>query len=81
MRTHVLALLVDALSLVLRHPGAALLTFAGVEVGIEDGEVGTVAVKHLVGLHVGMVDGDVLVLLERDAVQTVGQSEHAVDDS
>ena len=68
------------LPLILRHPCTALLTLAGVEVGVEYGQVRTVLVEHLVGLHVGMVDGNVLVLLERDAVQPVGQSKHALDD-
>ena len=50
------------------------------EVGIEHGEIRSVLVEHLIGLHIRMIDGDVLVLLERDAVELVGQAEDAVDD-
>ena len=49
------------------------------EVGIEYGEIGTVAIEHLVGFHVGVVDRDVLVLLEGDAVEAVGKAENAVN--
>ena len=50
------------------------------EIGIEDGEIRTVLVEDLIGLHVGMIDRNILVLLEGDAIETVGQAEHAVDD-
>ena len=80
VRPHIDALAVDILSLVFRHPGAALLPFAGMEVGVEHGQEGTILVEHLVGLHVGMIHGNVLVLLEGDAIEAVGQSEDTVDD-
>ena len=66
--SHVLPLLVNPLSLIFRHPCSALLSLARMEVGIEHGEIRTVLVEHLVCLHVGMIDGDVLVLLECYAV-------------
>ena len=79
MGAHILALLIDKLSLILGHPCPTLLAFTRMEVGIEHGEIGAVSIEHLVGLHVGMIHGDVLILLERDAIQAVGQSEDAVD--
>ena len=80
MRADVLALAVDELSLIFCHPCTALLALAGVEVGIEDSQEAAVLVEHLVGLDVRVVDGDVLVLLESDAVQSVSQSEDTFDD-
>ena len=50
------------------------------EVGIEDGEERTVLIKDFVSLDVRVIDGDVLILLERDAIQLIGQSEDAIDD-
>ena len=75
VRTDVLALLVDILSLIFRHPGTALLALAGVEISVEDGEIAAILVEHLVSLDVRMVNRNVLVLLEGDAVQLVGKTE------
>ena len=72
-------LLRDPLSLVFGHPCSTLFALAGVEVGIEHGEIASVAVEHLIRLHVGVVDGNILVLLEGDAIEFVGESEHAAD--
>ena len=90
MRPHVLHIIgtegflhVDALhplALIFGHPCPTLLALAGMEIGIEDGQIGTVLIEHLVGFHVGMINGDVLVLLEGDAVEAVGEAEHAVDN-
>ena len=80
VRPHVLTFLIYILSLVFGHPCPTLLAFAWMEISIEDGEVRAVLVEHLVGFHVGVIDGYVLVLLERDAIQAVCQSEDAVDD-
>ena len=80
LRTDVVALVVDPLSPELRHPGPALLPLAGMEVGIEHGQMAAVAVEDLIGLHFGMVDGDVLALLEGDAIEAGGETEHALDD-
>ena len=78
MGSDVYSLAVNPLTLELRHPSPSLLAFSRMEVGIEHSEERAVTVEHLIGLHVGMVDGDVLVLFERDAVEAVGQSEHTV---
>ena len=78
VRTYVFALLGNPLTLILRHPGTALFTLAGMEIGIEHSQIASVLVEHLVGFHVGMIHRDILVLLERDAIQAVGQSEHTV---
>ena len=77
--SHVHSLPVYPLSLVFRHPGSSLLSLSGVEVGIEHGEVFPVVVKHLICLHIGVVHWYLLVLLERDAIQSVCQSEHSVN--
>ena len=74
---HVLAL--HPLSLIGGHPCPTLLTLARMEVGIEDCQEGTVLIEHLVSLHIWMVDGDVLVLLEGDAIQAIGQTKHTID--
>ena len=85
MRAHIfvgftMLALLDILSLIFRHPGSALLAFARIKVGIEHSQEAAVAVEHLVSLHIRMVDGYILVFLERDAIQSVGQSEDALDD-
>ena len=80
VRPYVLALMVDGLLLEFRHPGTVVLTLAWVEVGVEDGEIAAVLVKDLIGLDVGMIDGDVLVFLECDAIEAMCQTEDAVDD-
>ena len=43
-------------------------------------EVEAVIVKYLISLDIRMVHRYVLVLLERNSVQSVGKSEHALDD-
>ena len=78
VRTYVYALAVNPLSLKFCHPCSSLLALARMEVGIEHGEIRSVAVVHLIRLYVGMIHGDVLVLLECDAVQTVGKAEYSV---
>ena len=75
----VLALTVDPLSLIFGHPGPTLLTFARMEVGIEHGQIGTVLIEDLVGLYIRMIDGNLLILLKRDAIQAISQSEHALN--
>ena len=72
---------VDPLPLELRHPCPTLLSFARMEVGIEHSQVGAVAIEHLVGLDVGMIDGYVLILDESDAIEPVSQSEDTFDDT
>ena len=62
------------------HPCTALLALAWVEVGIEYGQIASVAVQDLVGLDIGVVDRDIFALMERDTIQGSGQSEHAPDD-
>ena len=79
MRAHIVALVVDPLPLELCHPSSSLLTLAREEVGVEDGEITAILVEHLVCLHVWVIDWNVLVLLEGDAVELVGKSEHAID--
>ena len=77
VRTYVHSLAVDELSLVFGHPGSALLALAGMEVGIEYRQIRTVAVEHLVCLHVGVIHLDVLVFAECDAVEPCCQAEYA----
>ena len=59
---------------------AAALALARIEIDEEHGKVAAVAVIDLVGAHVGVIDGDLLVLTEGDAVEARGQSEDALDD-
>ena len=80
VRTNVHTLAVYPLTLKLCHPGSALLALARMEVGVEHGKERTVLVEHLVSLHVRMVHLNVRALLERDAVETRSQAEHAVDN-
>ena len=80
VRTHVVALAVYPLTLKFGHPGTALLALAREEVGIQHGQIRAVAVRNLVGFHVGVIHRDVFVLLEGDAVQAGSQSEDALDD-
>lgn len=80
MWTHVDALAVNPLPLELSHPGASLLAFTGMEVCVEHRKVRAVIVKYLISLDIRMVHRYVLVLLERNSVQSVGKSEHALDD-
>ena len=77
--TDVFTFSVDILSLIFRHPRTALLAFARMEVGIEHSEERAVLIEHLVSLDVRMIDGNVLVLLECDAIQLIGQSEDTVN--
>ncbi len=76
MWTYVLALSCDPLSLVFGHPCATLLAFAGMEICIEYGEIASVVIKHLVGFYVWMIDGNVFVFAESDAVEFIGESEY-----
>ena len=80
MRTDVLPLAVDILALVFGHPGASLLAFARMKVGIEDSQIGAVLVEDLISLHVGVINGNILVLLEGDAIEPVSQAEDSLDN-
>ena len=80
MGAHVHSLAVNPLSLIFGHPCTALLALAGVEVSIEHRKIAAIVVEHLVGLDIGMIHRDGTVLFERDAVEAVGQSEHALDN-
>ena len=68
------------LPLVLCHPSTPLLTFAGVEVGIKNSQERTILVKHFIGFHVRMVYRNILILLECDTIQTVGQAKDTLND-
>ena len=61
------------------HPCAAPLCGPAEEVAVEQGDGLSVAVEHFKHLHVGMIGGDVLALLECQAVGAVGGVEHAID--
>ena len=90
MGTHVLAVIgaegflkvltLHPLPLIFCHPCPTLLAFARMEVSIENGQIGAILVKYLIGFDVRMVDGYCFVLLEGDAVEPRSQSEDAVDD-
>ena len=80
MGSDVLAFPRDPLALELGHPGTILLAFARIEVSIEHGEVTAILVKHFISLHVRVIDLYILILLERYAIELVGQSEDALND-
>ena len=80
MRAVIHPLTIDPLSTILRHPCPTLLAFTRMEIGIEHGEEGAILVKHLVSLHIGMIDGNLLIFLEGDAIKTVCQSEDTIDN-
>ena len=61
-----------------RHPGAAVLVVALEVVAIKERERLAVGVDHIEYAHVGLIDRDVLALLEGDAVELVRRIEHAV---
>ncbi len=80
MRTVVLTLAVNPLSLIFGHPGTTLLAFAGMEVGIEYSQIRAVFIKHLIRLNVRVIDRNILVFFESDTVKTVGKTEDTIDD-
>ena len=67
------------LALIFCHPSTPLLALARMEIGIEHSEERTVFIKHLIGFNIRMIDGNVLVLLKGDAVETISQSEDATN--
>ena len=68
------------LSLILCHPCTSLLSLTWMEVGIEYSKERSVLVKYLVCLNIWMIYWYILILLECDAIQTVSQSEHAINN-
>ena len=60
------------------HPGAAVLVVALEVVAIPERQRLAVGVEDFEDPHVGLVDGNILALLERDAVELVGGVEDAV---
>ena len=60
------------------HPRPALLVVAGEVVGDEEAESAAVGVEHLKHTHVGLIDRQVLALLERQPIEFVRRVKHAV---
>ena len=60
------------------HPRTSALAVPRVEIGIIHGQIFALLVKHLVGANLRVVGLDIFVLLEGDAVQTLGQTKHAL---
>ena len=60
------------------HPGAALLVVPLEVVGVEERQRLTIHIEYLEGPHVGIVDRNVVSLLERQPVQLVGGEKHSV---
>ena len=75
MRTVVFARGGVVLLLEVIHPSATLLPFTREEVCVQQAEVRAVPILHLVGMYVGMIDGQVGALAEVDAVETGGEGE------
>ena len=74
----VIFLAIDELRLEVVHPCTATLAVPRMEICIIYGQELTFLVKHLVCRHFGVIDLDVLVLLECYAIQPLGQTEHAL---
>ena len=75
--TAVLAgLFVNPLFLVAGHPGSRALACSGVEVGIEHGKEFPVFVEDFVGIHILVINGNIRILLEGDAIQSGCQAEY-----
>ena len=68
MRTMVL-LAHHILRLEIIHPSAATLTIPRMEIRIINGEVLSFLIKYLVSCHFGVIDLDVLILFEFEAIQ------------
>ena len=79
VRAHIGALVIYPLSLELCHPGTSLLALAREEVCIEYCQIAAILIEYLVCLDIRMIDRDVLVLLEGDAVELVGKTEYAIN--
>ena len=79
MRT-VVGFAIAVLRLKIVHPCTAALAVPRVEVGIVNRQIFALFVKHLVGFHFGVVNGNVLVLFEGNAVETLCQTEDTLDN-
>ena len=80
VRTMVETSLVDILLLEVCHPSSALFAGAREEVGIKDSQECSVGIENLVGFYVWMIDLDVGLQLERDAVKFGGKTENSFLD-
>ena len=76
LRTVVDAIGGDALVLEAGHPGAGALGVAREKVGIDHADELPLVVGNVEGLHVGMVDLDVVVAGELQAIELGGEAEH-----
>ncbi len=72
-----LALLVLRLEVV--HPRPAAFAVPRVEIGIIDSQIFALLVEHLVGFHLGVIDLNVRVLLEGNAIEPLCQPENALN--
>ena len=78
-RTGLLAVL-DLRAAEFGHPRTRTLRLAGEEVEVEHGHKAAVLVGYVIGRHVGMIDLDLVVGREIQAVKLVGEHEHALLD-
>ena len=62
------ACFVYPLPFVARHPRPRTFSGSGMEVGIEHGKICAVLVEYFVGFHIFVIDGNICVFLEGDAV-------------
>ena len=61
------------------HPGSSALRRTAVVVATEQGQRLTILVDDFEGLHIRMIEGNVLALLERQTIDTVGGIEDSID--
>ena len=79
MRTTVVAFMINPLPLEFSHPRAALLAFARVEISIENSKKTAVFVENLIRFYVRVIDRNVVVGLEGDAIETGGKAKNTFD--
>ena len=61
------------------HPGSSALRGTAVVIAAEQGQRPAILVDDLEGLHIRMIEGNILTLLERQTIDTVGGIEDSID--
>ena len=79
MRTTVVAFMINPLPFEFSHPRTALLTFARVEISIENSKKTAVFVENLIRFYVRVIDRNIVVGFECDAIETGGKAKNTFD--
>ena len=75
MRSDIFARLLYPLPLILCHPCSIAFAIPWVEIHIQYSKVGTIIVEDLIGFHVRMIDRNISIFLECNAIKSGGKSE------